>query len=94
MKTLSNGTIIYEVGDRVQIVDQWSPFTEENTYGYMDKYLGTVMTVRVVDEQMQEYRMQEDRCDPHITGGWYWNRFCIKGLAEDPDPDILNLLEG
>ena len=94
MKTLSDGAVVYEVGDRVQIVDQWTPFTAENWAGRMDKYLGTVMTVRVVDEQMQEYRMQEDRCDPHTTNGWYWNRFCIKGLAEDPDPDILNLLEG
>lgn len=94
MKTLSNGTIIYEVGDRVQIVDQWSPFIAENLSGRMDKYLGTVMTVRIVDEQMQEYRMEEDEYDTHMHGGWFWNHFCIKGLAEDPDPDILNLLEG
>lgn len=41
--------------------------------GYMDKYMGKIMTIRSHDTQ---YAMYEDINDPHgvrMNGGWYWD---------------------
>jgi hypothetical protein len=69
----------YEVGDKVKIVDKWNDKTKENSVGHMDKYLGTVMTIRGM--RYGEYRMEEDKAD--WDDGWYWNKYCIEGKVVD-----------
>lgn len=63
-------------GDRVKIVDKWrlDGLCGENTIGKMNKYLGTIMTVRDVDGY--NCRMCEDEADC-FGNGWVWNKYCI-----------------
>lgn len=70
----------YEVGDKVKIVDKWNDKTMENTFGHMDKYLGTVMTIRRICPD-GDYQMIED--EREYAGGWYWNKYCIEGKVVD-----------
>ena len=79
--------VAYRPGDRVLIVDKWDPFTCENSMGFMDKYLGTVMTIdHTVGHSV--YKMKED------NGTWLWNKFCIKGYYNDIDScEVLNMLD-
>ena len=78
----------YKVGDRVVIVDKWSPFTGENQYGLMDHWLGQVMTIK--DVQTRCYKMVEDQKE-HAGFGWSWNESCVAGLEKPVD--IKNLME-
>lgn len=66
------------VGDRVRIVDKWDANTGEASDGSMDKYLGTIMTIRKFDGG--DAKMIED-VDDH--GGWYWNEYCIDYVIRD-----------
>lgn len=70
----------YEIGDKVKIVDKWNDKTMENTFGCMDKYLGTVMTIRRICPD-GDYQMIED--EREYAGGWYWNKYCIEGKVVD-----------
>lgn len=70
----------YKPGDKVLIVSEWNGHTEENPEGRMDKYLGTVMTVRSVERDY--YKMWEDRSD-FKRDGWAWNRYCIVGKVDE-----------
>lgn len=82
----------YEVGDKVKIVDKWNKDTNETMFGDMDKYLGTVMTIRSIDSD-GDYRMEDDKYE---CGGWYWNKHCIEGkvveskVEEPPKPTYYN----
>ena len=70
----------YKVGDKVRIVSQWGPHCNQNPEGRMDKYLGTVMTIR--DTSDGKYFMEEDKHDriaPLFSRGWVWNEHCIAG---------------
>lgn len=70
----------YKVGDKVRIVKKKTGIGW-NSYGYMDKWLGKVMTIRDIDDT--SYRMFED--DGELYGsGWYWFEYMIEGLAEEP----------
>ena len=74
----------YKVGDRVRIVDKWVG-TEQNLSGYMDKWLGKVMTIRDIGRNFigtQYYKMVEDKSE-FDGGGWYWFENMIAGLADD-----------
>lgn len=76
----------YNVGDRVRIVDEWDPdgLCCQNWDGYMDQYLGTVVTIK--DCSGSSYHIEEDQWDPHRPGrGWVWNDRCFIGLAEDTE---------
>ena len=71
-------------GDVVKIVDAWPGNAFENTQGFMDRYLGTFMTV------MKTYngfaRMVEDQNDPHRCGsGWQWYPAAIECVIGRPD---------
>ena len=66
-------------GDKVQIVSSWHPFSEENKFGYMDKWLGEIVTVR--EWSGDRIQMIEDQGENY--GGWYWNRFCIERVLPD-----------
>ena len=53
-----------------------------NSNGNMDKYLGTVMTIKEAHETFAfgifyHYRMVEDKCE------WFWNDEMIAGLASE-----------
>ena len=69
----------YKVGDRVRIVDKRTGIMNQN--GLMDKWLGKVMTIRVVYEEFNDYRMEEDFNSPERPSGWTWNDDMIAGLA-------------
>ena len=75
----------YNVGDRVRIVPtkgtrDWNDL--------MDKYLGTVMTVKKIEGASGTYyRMVEDQYDRRSGGwvcGWVWGEDMIVGLAGYP----------
>lgn len=76
----------YKVGDKVRIVSKWNKNTEENDEGKMDKYLGTVMTIRRVYVNRDGeafYDMEEDAGDRPFGLGWNWNEHCIEELVEE-----------
>lgn len=70
----------YRTGDRVRIVSDRTK--NMNSNGGMDKYLGTVMTIKEAHETFAfgisyHYRMVEDKCE------WFWNDEMIAGLASE-----------
>lgn len=70
------------VGDRVKIVSEWDDYTEENSDGQMDHWLGQVMTVREI--RGNRLKMVEDK-DELNGDGWYWNVFCIDYVIPHED---------
>jgi ribosomal protein L21E len=85
----------YQIGDRVQIVSQrvgggW------NGEGFMDKWLGHIMTIREIGNG--HFCMEEDRDDQHKHGGWAWSHHMISGLEEEfmfepaTDDELISLL--
>ncbi len=62
------------VGDLVKIVDAWVPDCYQNNEGYMDKYLGKVVTVRSVGDDYIHIEEDIDDTNPiaHSNQGWYW----------------------
>ena len=84
----------YNIGDRVRIVDEWAPDGSccQNWDGYMDQYLGTVVTIRAYDGLA--YCIEEDQRDQHRPGcGWAWNDCCFVGLAEDVEKFSKNCVQ-
>lgn len=83
-----------EPGTKVKIVNRWHG-TGHNLVGHMDKYLGTIMTVREVNDY--EVRMVEDECD---NGGWFWYENMIEYIVEDTlatrfdESEFLSLIGG
>lgn len=69
----------YKVGNKVRIVSKWGEGCYQNLNGEMDKWLGKVMTVRIIDDG-GDYGMQEDKAE-NYGRGWHWNDNCIAGLA-------------
>lgn len=72
----------YKIGDRVRIVNEWTKGCHANPI--MDKYRGTVMTIRNIEKTLYGktcYRMKEDVSE-HIDG-WYWHEPAIAGLANN-----------
>ena len=82
----------YKVGDRVRIVDNWVDGCHRHLSGGMDKWLGKVMTIRVVDESNRCYFMVEDKHDIRSGSfnGWYWFEPAIAGLAPFTKSDLKN----
>lgn len=62
----------YKPGDKVKIIDKWVPGCFENSSGYMDEWLGKVMTIEDTFYN-GDYKMKED------NGKWYWDNTCIEG---------------
>ena len=76
----------YKKGDRVRIVSYRT--TDMDSNGKMDKYLGTVITIKdihhraFISETSLYYEMVEDR------GAWYWYDNMIAGLAAETPFDF------
>lgn len=76
----------YKKGDRVRIVSNRT--TDMDSNGKMDKYLGTVITIKdihhraFISETSCYYEMVEDR------GAWYWYDDMIAGLAAETSFDF------
>ena len=76
----------YKKGDRVRIVSYRT--TDMDSNGEMDKYLGTVITIKdirhsaFISETPLYYEMMEDR------GAWYWYDNMIAGLASETPFDF------
>lgn len=76
----------YKKGDRVRIVSYRT--TDMDSNGEMDKYLGTVITIKdihhraFISENPLYYEMVEDR------GSWYWYDNMIAGLASETPFDF------
>lgn len=68
---------IYEVGDKVKIIDQWVDGCCQNIDGEMDKWLGKTLTVRNIFST-GHYLMVEDAKECNGFG-WDWNDNCIEG---------------
>ena len=68
----------YKVGDRVRIVSKWVYGCKANSEGRMDKYRGTIMTVREVCDGF--YHMVEDNGE-HYGDGWHWFEPAIAELV-------------
>ena len=69
----------YKVGDKVKIVDEWCEGCVQNPFGKMDKYLGTIMTIKEVNPT-GSYNMEDD------NGRWYWYLNAIEGkVIEYPE---------
>jgi len=62
----------YNVGDKVIIVDKRTETM--NHSGYMDKWLGKVMTIKAIGNGGWTYTMEED------NGAWTWDCDMIAGL--------------
>lgn len=68
-----------KLGDKVRIVSKWNEDTNQDIFGSMDKYLGTIMTVCSVG------RYTVNMCEDN--GEYYWNAATIeKILTTDSDP--------
>lgn len=59
----------FKVGDKVRISEATRTHTYRNYDGEMDKYIGTIMTIRAVDGY--GYKMVEDS-DECLCNGWSW----------------------
>lgn len=64
---------MYKPGDKVRIVSDWGSGYRHNLQGGMDCWLGTVMTVEKVIEDVGCYHMKEDH------HSWYWYPEMIAG---------------
>lgn len=82
----------YKVGDKVRIVSKWNAHSCQNRGGRMDKWLGKVMTIREIDGC--DYRMVEDQTENGMARGWYWNEYCIAGLAPEHTQEIVITTDG
>ncbi len=76
------------VGDRVKIVDEWNDLTCQNLAGKMDKWLGTVMTVKEISHY--SCAMEEDQNENENSGfhGWSWNKHCIDYVVSEGDGEF------
>lgn len=79
------------VGDRVKIVNERAG-AGWNNQGLMDKYLGTIMTIRAITCRRPSptaftLGMFEDREDWY--DGWSWSHNMIEGVVIDEIEDIL-----
>lgn len=64
-------------GNKVEIVSQWNLECYENSDGKMDKYLGTIMTVREITSRYA--LMNEDDRE------WAWYPAAIARIIQDED---------
>ena len=62
------------VGDKVRIISAEENDVTRNWNSKMEKYLGTVMTIKQIHEK--GYLMEEDDSE------WFWNTFRIAGKVE------------
>lgn len=70
----------YNVGDKVLIVDDFTPDCNPDSERKMGKWLGKVMTIR--DNRYPNlYKMVED--NKEYINGWNWNTHCIAGKVID-----------
>lgn len=78
----------YDIGDRVLISREWSDaaLAIVNSNGRMDKYMGTVMTIRGYSGEY--YKMEEDQGDENRIGGWLWDDVMIDGPADDNSSSV------
>lgn len=83
-------------GDQVYIVPEKTG-TRWNHQGHMDKYLGTVMTVRKVFRDCVS--MEEDKDDAFRVDGWSWFPEMIDRRVDDdfdpaPESELMDMLFG
>lgn len=65
----------HKVGDKVRISEATRTHSYRNLDGKMDKYIGTIMTIRAVDGDC--YKMVEDS-DECLCNGWSWYEETVK----------------
>lgn len=74
----------YKPGDRVRIVSKWAPDSLHNREGWMDHWLGEVMTISSIVQNFG-YHMYEDQNE------WIWHPNMIAGLAQPQPIPTLNI---
>lgn len=75
------------VGDKVKIIDHWVDGCHQNPDGMMDHHLGTIMTVRDINEN-DRIRMVEDVDEWH--NGWVWFPESIEYVVCEDDDDTYD----
>ena len=81
--------ITLQPGDRVLIVSNWDNSHDFNHAGLMDKYLGTVMTIRE-RTPAGHYRMEEDLGEFEEGKGWFWNESMFECLVNQEEDFGIN----
>lgn len=80
------------VGDRVRIVDHWGPGCCENASGYMNSYLGQIVTVSAVRNDGYRFEIYEDNRhkfdDNPKYKKWVFNAACIAEIICDEDETL------
>lgn len=82
--------MLYKVGDKVRIkpIEEFRLCSGINSNGRMDKYAGTIMTIKEV--YGDGYKMFEDQGDGYEGAGWMWYEHLIQGL--DASTNRLQLI--
>lgn len=72
------------VGDQVRIVEEWTEECDDLTNELMNKWLGSVMTVREINSTNRNpyVKMEEDRSE--WSEGWFWYEPMISCILESP----------
>lgn len=80
------------VGDRVRIVDHWGPGCAQNSSGYMDSYLGQVVTVSAIRPNVDSFEIYEDnrhKFDEYrFHKKWVFFAPCIAEIICDEDETL------
>lgn len=72
-------------GDKVKIIDKWCIGCCQNINGLMDRYLGSIMTVKNVEFAHVEF--YEDAAD-RDGRGWQWVPATIECVVCDDKEDV------
>lgn len=93
-----------QIGDYIQIVDEWNEYTDENLSGDMDYLLGKTFEVtRESTEATVEKRSGKSDFVIQFGGGWVWslNLHCIEkvikrteNLKSIDDKSLEEMLKG
>jgi len=79
---------------RVKIVDEWVPNCLQNYSGEMDHHLGTVVTVLKVMSDAIHIEEDAGECFGQEDGHWYWNKYCLDYVVEEPEPELESADDG
>lgn len=80
-------------GAKFQIVDEWNDKCHQNMEGLMDKYLGTICTVKNVLNSGRSFSIFEDQNEEGWGGGWVWNAYCVNYYIDDSHMDKISISE-
>ena len=75
-------------GDKVRVVPWWNDKSGQNPEGYMNKYLGRIVTIDIPPGETRRVRIIEDKNDSPQR--WYWNRYCFCEVVPQKEYEIAS----